>query len=518
MDQNGEPAEREDFTGARAANAATILNRRYLAVLGLVALLVLVNQAVVQPSLFRLMTDAPLINLAGRQRMLSQRLAKSALALEAAAGDTERRARRDELAGVLELWSTSHDGLYAKERVQARGGDDRSQLLTAFEQLDPIYRQMREDASRLIAGDDEPGRSHLTRLLDAESEFLPRMETIVSLYEQEARAHVNRLIWVGWSLTVFVLLALAGIGWFVLRPASRIIAMQVAELRDARDALETRVRERTKELEEANREIAREIERRSSAEERQRSLLEQFSHVSRTTTIGEMATGLAHELNQPLGAIANYTEGCLVALDTPEPALADVRGALAKILSTTLRAGAVVKRIRGFVTRTEVVHERFDAARLVHEVEEFFRADAARQRVTYLADVAPDLPWLKGDPVQIQQVLVNLVLNAFDALRALQPVEPRVVISTRRTPEGNVEFAVTDNGEGILEDRLPRIFDAFFSTRDQGMGMGLAISRTIIEAHHGRIDVESQPGVMTTFRFTLPPADADDAGTDSPHR
>jgi signal transduction histidine kinase len=511
MDQSGELPE--------ATGPSGILNRRYLAMFGLVALLVVLNQAFVQPWLFRLMTDAPLINLAGRQRMLSQRLAKAALALEVASGTAERRARRDELAYVLEVWSNSHDALYAKEKARARADHERSGALAAFDDIEPIYRRMHEDAARIVAGDNPTAtNANLTRILRDEAEFLPRMEQIVGLYEQEAREHVNRLIWVGWGLTAFVLIALASVGWFILRPASRLIAQQVEELRHARDALETRVLERTAELEHANREIALEIDRRAAAEERQRSLLEQFSHVSRTTTIGEMATGLAHELNQPLGAIANYTEGCLVALDAPEPALPEVRGVLEKVLATTLRAGAVVKRIRRFVTRTPVVHERFEPARLVYEVEEFFRDEAARRGVRYFVDVAPDLPWVNGDPVQLQQVLVNLVLNAFDAVRALQPLEPKIVISARRTPHDGVEFAVIDNGEGIPEDRLPRIFDAFFSTRDQGMGMGLAISRTIIESHHGRIRVESEPGLSTAFRFTLPSADVDNAGTDCPHR
>jgi two-component system sensor kinase FixL len=132
--------------------------------------------------------------------------------------------------------------------------------------------------------------------------------------------------------------------------------------------------------------------------------------------------------------------------------------------------------------------------------------------------LAPELPNLWGDPVQVQQVLVNLVGNAFEALDASESVAPTVVVQTRRVPSGAVEFRVSDNGEGIPQERLAQVFDAYFSTRAGGMGMGLAISRSIVEAHQGRIAVESVPGVATTFRFTLPVGGGDDAGPSGVHR
>lgn len=449
---------------------AGTLGRRYRGVLVLMALLVLVDRATVQPPLFRLLTDAPTINLAGRQRMLSQRLAKAALALDAGA----QAGSRTELDETLALWTASHDRLRAGNSAAVRA---------AFEGLDPFYQRVRDAAAR-------PGRAGLSEILAAEPEYLKRMDAIVKLYEREAQARVDRLIWTGWGVTALVLVCLAGVGRFVLRPATRVIARQVAQLREARDQLETRVRERTRALETAN--------------ERHRALVEQFSHVARITTVGEMAAGLAHELNQPLGAVANYAEGCLVALEAPAPALDEIRAATGKILKATLRAGAIVQRIRQFVTRHGTVRELFDPNRLAAEVEEFFRDTFRDRGVTLRLDLAPDLPSLHGDPVQIQQVLVNLVRNALDALADAQSPEPIVVMWTRPDPSGGVEFGVRDNGEGIAWDRLPHVFDAFFSTRDAGMGMGLAISRTIVEAHQGRIQVESSPGFGATFRFRLP--------------
>ena len=149
------------------------------------------------------------------------------------------------------------------------------------------------------------------------------MDRIVGLFEQEYAARVDRLLWTGWVVTGLILVALAAIGLFVLRPAARLIRRQLLDAaRSPRRARRPRCGcGRTKDLEAANQELAREARERALAEERHRTLLEQFSHVARTTTIGEMASGLAHELNQPLGAIANYAEGCLVELDSPRPAL-----------------------------------------------------------------------------------------------------------------------------------------------------------------------------------------------------
>ncbi|HEU5116643.1 MAG TPA: ATP-binding protein, partial [Isosphaeraceae bacterium] len=237
-------------------------------------------------------------------------------------------------------------------------------------------------------------------------------------------------------------------------------------------------------------------------------------HVARTTSIGEMASGLAHELNQPLGAIANYAEGCLASFENPEPPIDEIRTALEKILSTTLRAGAIVSRIHRFVTRRAPVRESYEPERLVREVEEFFRSEAQRRGVALSVAVAPEMPLCWGDPVQIQQVLINLVRNALDALSGAQVLNPSVVMAVMPVGSRDVEFSVTDNGEGIPQDQIVRVFDAYFSTRDEGMGMGLAISRTIAEGHQGRIGADSQVGAGTTFRLTLPVSGGEDERAD----
>jgi two-component system sensor kinase FixL len=492
------------------------LYRRYIQALALVALLVLVNQILVQPPLLRLTTDAPVINIAGRQRMLSQRLTKASLAMVRVDDQDARVRHRSELEYVLTLWSTSHDGLIRGNRALSLPGRNSDQVRAAFADLEPYYERMHAAAARLVReqtgrpADTDSENRDLAIILQAEPEFLDRMDHIVGLYEHEASARVDRLRWTGWLLAALILLALALIARYILGPAEQVIRRQLLELRAARIELEERVRERTRELEQANQHLAREAAGRSLAEERHRALVEQFSHVSRTNTIGEMASGLAHEINQPLGAIANYTEGCLVELDSPHPALDEVRAALEKVLAITLRAGQIIQRIRRFVTRHAPSLERFEPNRVAEEVAALLRDEATRRGIGVVLDLAPDLPELWGDPVQIQQVLVNLMSNAFEALAASQSSDPVVVMKTRRGPSRDVEFSVIDNGEGIPEESLAQVFDAYFSTRAEGMGMGLAISRTIVEFHHGRISVDSEPGIRTTFRFTLPESEIGD--------
>jgi C4-dicarboxylate-specific signal transduction histidine kinase len=307
---------------------------------------------------------------------------------------------------------------------------------------------------------------------------------------------------------------LAALGRFVVAPASRLIRRQVSELGAARDELERRVRERTAELERANARLEVEEAERRRAEERQRRLLEQLGRAARADAVGAMASGLAHELNQPLGAIANYAEGCLVALDAPEPPLDEIRGAVERVLAASIRAGRIIQRIRAFVTRREPAFEIVEPGRVAREVVEFCGEQARRRGVRLDLAVAPDLPSVHADPVQIQLVLVNLVTNGLDALDAAELEQPHIVLEVIPGPDGEVEYRVIDNGEGIEPTQRDRIFDTFFSTRADGMGMGLAISRTIVEAHGGRIAAESEPGVGTTFRFRLPAAPDHDESAD----
>lgn len=486
--------------------------RRYRTALALVALLVLLNQVVVQPSLTGLSTDAPLLNLAGRQRMLSQRLAKSALILDRQR-DSGRAEAREELRAVLALWSASHERLQGGGAGGTGTGQNSPAVQQGLEGLTPYYLRMRGAAQQLLGdvSSDRAGAPDTDRavaaILASEEEYLERMDAVVKLYESEARGRVERLRLLGWMVAAVTLAALAAIGRLVLRPAVTLIRAQFAALAHARDDLEARVAERTGELE--------------TARQRHRELLDQLNRTGRSASIGEMASGLAHELNQPLGAIANYAEGCLIELSSPRPALDEVRGALERLRAATMRAGQIIDRVRRFVTRQAPSREAFEANALVAEVAEILEVEARRRRFRLALDLAPGLPCLWGDPVQIQQVIVNLVRNAFDAHSGTQAETPAVLIQTRGDGKEAVEFSVSDHGEGIPADRIDRIFDPYFSTRADGMGIGLAICRTIVEAHQGRLRVKSIAGVGTTFRFSIPTravGNEADAGTDGLHR
>ncbi len=480
-----------------------VFERQYRVALAVVMLLVLGDRLVVQPYLARLATDAPLINVSGRQRMLSQRLAKAALVFDRARGGEGGEAL-GEVRRALDLWSDSH------ERLLREDGRDGEAVREGLAALGPSFAAMRDAARRLVesASADPPdaatARDAVAAILAREGDYLRRMDRVVGLYEEEARGRIATFRRIGWGLAGAILACLVAIGAFIFRPAARLLRRQVDELARARDDLEVRVRERTQELE--------------AARERHRTLLEQVSHAGRASTVGEMASALAHELNQPLGAVANYAEGCLIALEKPEPPLEEVRGALRQLREATLRAGRIIGHVRRFVTRHGPSLEPFAADAVVNDALEILRGRLQSSGAALRLDLAPDLPWMLGDPVQIQQVLVNLVGNALDSLAQSQTPNSQLVIRTTWSDPGGVGFEVEDNGEGIPPEVLPRIFDAYFSTRADGMGMGLAICRTIVEAHQGRIFVESEPGVRTTFRFQIPTAPPDHERADGPHR
>ena len=217
-------------------NIADSIDRRYWISLTLVAVLVLFNQALLQPPLVRLTTDVPVINIAGRQRMLSQRLAKAALAFEREGGESGRR-HLDELDQVLKIWTERHEHL--RQGAIGASSKERNSVMTqaALDGLQPYFERM-HDAARRLLNHERGGtmdRGELEVILANEAEYLRRMEGVVGLYESEARDRINRLRGIGWGVTALILGSLAGIGRFILLPAAVLIRRQFSELREARD-------------------------------------------------------------------------------------------------------------------------------------------------------------------------------------------------------------------------------------------------------------------------------------------
>jgi two-component system sensor kinase FixL len=240
------------------------------------------------------------------------------------------------------------------------------------------------------------------------------------------------------------------------------------------------------------------------AAEEAREARERMMHVSRLATMGEMATGIAHELNQPLAAIATYAQAAKRLLAAPQQPTADISDALEQIAAQALRAGEIIRRLRALVRNRATQREPTHLNTLIEELGTLTRADARLHDIRVRLELAPDLPLLELDPIQIQQVLLNLVRNAEQALEAVPPGEREIVISTRLRANREVEARVRDSGPGVAPGIRENLFQPFATTKVAGTGLGLAISRSIIEAHNGKLEYAPESPRGASFYFCLP--------------
>ena len=235
-----------------------------------------------------------------------------------------------------------------------------------------------------------------------------------------------------------------------------------------------------------------------------------LAHATRVSTLGELTASIAHEVNQPLAAILNNANACLGLLPTGASAeLEEIRAALADIALDAERASFVIERVRALARRSPAQSERLQLADVVGDVVTLAAHELARRRVKIRRDAVAPLPIVLGDRVQLQQVLLNLVMNGMDSMATVDE-EKRVLLISEcaETLEGKpaATIRVQDHGVGLGSTDRDRLFEAFYTTKPNGMGMGLAISRSIIEAHGGRMWVEPNTGPGATFAFTLPSA------------
>jgi two-component system sensor kinase FixL len=242
---------------------------------------------------------------------------------------------------------------------------------------------------------------------------------------------------------------------------------------------------------------------RKLAEQEMLLLRQELAHVDRVSTMGHLASALAHELNQPLGAILRNAEAAELFMQHESPDLDEIRAILSDIRKDNQRASAVIDRMRALMRRHALETQALDVAEFIGDVTALTRSDAAVRRVKVKVLVPPDLPPVRGDRVHLQQVLLNLIINGMDAVSETAEEDRCITLCARRDGGEVIEIAVSDSGSGIPADKLANIFDHFFTTKTHGMGMGLAISRTIIEAHGGRLWAENNVGRGATFRFTL---------------
>ena len=245
-----------------------------------------------------------------------------------------------------------------------------------------------------------------------------------------------------------------------------------------------------------------ENERRLQAQEAE--LRKRLLHLTRVTTVGELASGIAHEVNQPLTAIATYAQACRRMVDAGGMETEHISQILGRITDEALRAGDIIHRLKELVRRREGERRPWSPNALILQVAPLAKVDARLHGVALHLDLDVDLPSVVVDGVQIQQVLINLIRNAVDALEGEEEPEPEVVVRTRRGGPGEVRISVSDCGCGMPDAAEDELFQPFFTTKREGMGMGLSISRSIILMHGGRLWFERNIPKGTTFHFTLP--------------
>lgn len=249
--------------------------------------------------------------------------------------------------------------------------------------------------------------------------------------------------------------------------------------------------------------IIRDITDRKLVEEAHRDLI----HASRVAALGELTASIAHEVNQPLGAILSNAEAAELLLESESPPLDELRKILADIRNDDVRAGEIIHHIRLLMRKRAMKRGPLDVNELSAEVVRLMETEVQRRNVSLNTEFTAAPATIFGDRVHLQQVLMNLILNGMEAIADMPAADRRLYVRTASNGQGRVEISVTDSGRGIPPEKLPRLFDSFFTTKENGMGLGLAIARSIIDAHQGRIFAENNSDGGATFRFDFPVSD-----------
>lgn len=254
----------------------------------------------------------------------------------------------------------------------------------------------------------------------------------------------------------------------------------------------------------------KDVTERKIAEGRARQQQAQLAHVARISTMGEMASTMAHELNQPLTAIVNYAQACVRRLRERAASPGELLPTLERIIAQGERSGEIIRRMREFARRSEPRHKPADINRVVREAVELARVEAQRTDINLHVTLGENLPPVLLDAVEIEQVALNLVRNAIEAIDLAHSPEREIAIRTSVDPQGNVEVAVRDTGPGLPAEGAEHLFEAFYTTKPEGMGIGLSISRSIVEEHGGSLRALRNPGGGATFSFTVPAVEEGD--------
>jgi len=244
--------------------------------------------------------------------------------------------------------------------------------------------------------------------------------------------------------------------------------------------------------------------------EKLQELQAELTHAARLSVLGELAASIAHEVNHPIGAMAMNGEAGLRWLDRAEPNIAEASDAMRRIVADARRAGDIVARIRDVALRRSPQQISLALNEVIGEALQCVRYELQSKRIRVLLDPAPGLPPVLADKIQLQQVIVNLIINGAQAMATVDDRPRQLVIRSRQDETGQLLVSVQDSGVGINLEHANRLFEAFFTTKSDGMGMGLSICRTIIEGYGGRIWASNNSGPGATFQFSLPSIIRDD--------
>ena len=278
--------------------------------------------------------------------------------------------------------------------------------------------------------------------------------------------------------------------------ANRLVAWRNRtedSLLQARDQLEAKVAERTSELEKAN--------------EALQGAQAELARIARITMVGELAASIAHEVNQPLAAVVANADACVAWLALEDPDLSEVRAAADRAVQGATRASEVIARIRSLINKGSPQRIPVALNEVIEETVDLIKGQATRNKVSIATVLDSKLPRVLGDKIQLQQVILNLMTNAIEAMTVVEDRSRDLEIRSEAIGAAQVRISVRDTGIGMDPQLLPQLFEPFFTTRAHGIGMGLPISRSIIEAHSGRLWVESVVNKGSTFHFTLPVED-----------
>lgn len=275
-------------------------------------------------------------------------------------------------------------------------------------------------------------------------------------------------------------------------------------LKDARDQLDVKVQQRTIELQRTNEQLTSEIAERHRTEEAFQQTQSDLAHLNRITTMSALATSIAHEVNQPLAAIVTTGDACLRWLGGDSPNVDRAKDSITRIIREGTRAGEVVRRIRSLSTKTTSHKSTVDVNELILEVVALLKPELNKHHINLVVELKENLPPIVGDRVQLQQVVLNLMVNGIEAMNDIDQESRSLLVRSEVLPAGRLLVSIHDTGRGFDASQAEQLFETFFTTKPDGVGMGLSIGRTIVEAHGGKLSATANRDRGATFQFDLP--------------